>query len=410
MANPLRPSPDRPALDLLDGDFYVNDPYPTYAWMRDHEPFYWDEVNELWGVSRYDDIIEVERDKFRFTNSGNEKGGYRPNIPADASIIALDDPHHTVRRNLVSRRFTPRAAGNWEDHVRGVVTGLLDGLAENGEAEVISQLAAPLPAQMIGLLLGFPHESWPQLKEWSERTIALGGGPRYHDEDGVMAVFEFAEACMNVYESTKSERSGGGCPVDTVMDVWVDREVEGLADYPFGLDEIISDCLLLLDGGAETTRTVIARTLVELTRCPDQFQALVDGADPVVATEEFIRWVTPIHNMCRVATEDIEIGGVTVGAGEQVLLMYSSANRDPAQFADPESFDVTRDPNHHLAFGNGTHFCLGAALARLEIRVFFEEFSRRFRNPRLAPGTEPVEMPNAFVYGLREAHLVVDPA
>jgi cytochrome P450 family 142 subfamily A polypeptide 1 len=114
--------------------------------------------------------------------------------------------------------------------------------------------------------------------------------------------------------------------------------------------------------------------------------------------------------MCRVATEDIEIGGVTVGAGEQVLLMYSSANRDPAQFADPESFDVTRDPNHHLAFGNGTHFCLGAALARLEIRVFFEEFSRRFRNPRLAPGTEPVEMPNAFVYGLREAHLVVDPA
>jgi cytochrome P450 family 142 subfamily A polypeptide 1 len=315
-----------------------------------------------------------------------------------------------VRRNLVSRRFTPRAAGNWEDHVRGVVTGLLDDLAETGGAEIISQLAAPLPAQMIGLLLGFPDESWSQLKEWSERTIALGGGPRYHDHDGVMAVFEFAEACMNVYESTKSERSGGGCPVETVMDVWVDREVAGLDGYPFGLDEIISDCLLLLDGGAETTRTVIARTLVELTRRPDQFQALVDGADPVVATEEFIRWVTPIHNMCRVATEDVEIGGVTVGAGQQVLLMYSSANRDPAHFDDPESFDVTRHPNHHLAFGNGTHFCLGAALARLEIRVFFEEFARRFRNPRIAPGTEPVEMPNAFVYGLREAHLVVDPA
>ena len=123
MANPER-------LDLLDGDFYVNDPYPTYAWMRDNEPVYWDEVNEIWGVSRYDDIIAIERDKFRFTNSGNEKGGYRPNIPADASIIGLDDPHHMVRRNLVSRRFTPRAAGNWEDHVRGVVTGLLDDLAE----------------------------------------------------------------------------------------------------------------------------------------------------------------------------------------------------------------------------------------------------------------------------------------
>ncbi|MBC8363932.1 MAG: cytochrome P450 [Actinobacteria bacterium] len=410
MAHQDRPTSDRPILDLLDGDFYVNDPYPTYAWMRDNEPLYWDEVNELWGVSRYDDIVTIERDKFRFTNSGNEKGGYRPNIPADASIIGLDDPHHTVRRNLVSRRFTPKASGKWEDHVRGVVTGLLDGLAETGGAEVVSELASPLPAQMIGLLLGFPHESWPSLRDWSERTIALGGGPRYHDDDGVMAVFEFTEACMDVYESTRSERSGGGCPVDTVMDVWVDREVEGLGKYPFGLDEIISDCLLLLDGGAETTRTVIARTLVELTRRPDQFQALVDGADMAVAVEEFIRWVTPIHNMCRIATGDIEVGGTTVGEGEQVLLMYSSANRDPAHFDDSESFDVARDPNHHLAFGHGTHFCLGASLARLEIRVFFEEFVRRFRNPRLAPGTEPVEMPNAFVYGLREAHLIVDPA
>ena len=227
MANPERPTSHRPFLDLLDGDFYVNDPYPTYAWMRDNEPLYWDEVNELWGVSRYDDIVTIERDKFRFTNSGNEKGGYRPNIPADASIIALDDPHHTARRNLVSRRFTPRAAGTWEDHVRGVVTGLLDDLAETGGAEVVSELASPLPAQMIGLLLGFPHESWPSLRDWSERTIALGGGPRYHNDDGIMAVFEFTEACMDVYESSRSKRSGGGCPADTVMDTWVDREVEG---------------------------------------------------------------------------------------------------------------------------------------------------------------------------------------
>ncbi|MBQ91505.1 MAG: cytochrome [Acidimicrobiaceae bacterium] len=396
-------------LDLLDGGFYVSDPYPTYAWMREHEPFYWDPHNELWGVSRYDDIVTIERDKERFTNSGNEKGGYRPNIRADSSIIGLDDPHHTVRRNVVSRRFTPRAAGDWEEHVREVVTDLLDGLAETGEAEVVSQLAAPLPAQMIGLLLGFPHDSWPKLKEWSERTIALGGGPRYHDEDGVLAVFEFTEAVVDVYERTRAERAGGGCPADSVMDVWVDKEVEGLGEYPFGLDQIIPDCLLLLDGGAETTRTVIARTLVELTRRPDQFQLLVDGADLTVAVEEFIRWVTPIHNMCRIATEDVEFGDVTVGAGQQVVLMYSSANRDPAHFDDPESFEVTRQPNHHLAFGHGTHFCLGAALARLEIRVFFEEFVRRFRNPRLAPGTEPVEMPNAFVHGLREAHLVVDP-
>jgi cytochrome P450 family 142 subfamily A polypeptide 1 len=129
-----------------------------------------------------------------------------------------------------------------------------------------------------------------------------------------------------------------------------------------------------------------------------------------VATEEFIRWVTPIHNMCRTAATDTEVAGTTVRAGDQVVLMYSSANRDPAHFADPEDFDVTRSPNHHLAFGFGTHFCLGAALARLEIRVFFEEFVSRVAGLRLAPGTTPVEMPNSFVYGLREAHLELEPA
>jgi cytochrome P450 family 142 subfamily A polypeptide 1 len=132
------------------------------------------------------------------------------------------------------------------------------------------------------------------------------------------------------------------------------------------------------------------------------------GADLDVATEEFIRFVTPIHNMCRVATQDYEIAGQTIGAGQQVVLMYGSANRDPAHFADPERFDVTRTPNHHIAFGFGTHFCLGAALARLEIRTFFEEFVRRVRSIRIAPGTAPVEMPNAFVFGLREAHIELE--
>jgi cytochrome P450 family 142 subfamily A polypeptide 1 len=173
---------------------------------------------------------------------------------------------------------------------------------------------------------------------------------------------------------------------------------------------MISDCLLLLDGGAETTRTVIARTLVELAQRPEQWALLRDGADLTVATEEFIRWVTPIHNMCRTAATDTEVAGTSVRAGDQLLLMYSSANRDPLHFDDPEKFDVTRTPNNHLAFGFGTHFCLGAALARLEVRVFFEEFVQRVVDLRLKPGTAPVEMPNAFVYGLRRAHLEFDAA
>ncbi len=152
------------SIDLLDGEFYVDDPYPTYAWMREHAPLYWDATNELWGVSRYDDIVEIEKRKDRFINSDQTKGGYRPNIPADPAIIGLDDPLHQRRRNLVARRFTPRAVASWEDHVRGVVSALFDdALGHGGPVEVVSELAAPLPAEMIGLLLGFGEEMWPKL-------------------------------------------------------------------------------------------------------------------------------------------------------------------------------------------------------------------------------------------------------
>jgi cytochrome P450 family 142 subfamily A polypeptide 1 len=189
------------------------------------------------------------------------------------------------------------------------------------------------------------------------------------------------------------------------MSTWTRASVDG---RPLGVDTVVSDCLLLLDGGAETTRTVIARTILDLIAHPDQWRALRAGADPTVATEEFIRWVTPIHNMCRVAAVDTEVGGRPVRAGQQLVLMYGSANRDPAHFADPERYDVARTPNNHIAFGFGTHFCLGAALARMEIRLFFTELVRRVRSMRLVPGTVPVEMPNAFVYGLRSAHVELD--
>jgi len=234
-------SKDQPrSIDLLDGDFYVSDPYPTYAWLREHDPVHRDTVNDLWGISRYDDVVAIERDKETFVSSGTERG-YRPNIPADRSIIGLDDPHHTLRRNVVSRRFTPRATSRWEDHVRGVVTGLLDDVLPGGRSEVVGELAAPLPAQMIGLLLGFPAEMWPKLQEWSERTIALGGGPRYHDQSGIAAAMEFAGACAELYEAKKSGVADG-CPLDDVMSVWIDRQHRGLEGHEFGLSEMISDC------------------------------------------------------------------------------------------------------------------------------------------------------------------------
>jgi cholest-4-en-3-one 26-monooxygenase len=387
-------------IDLLDGDFYAGGPYETYAWMRANAPLYWDQVNELWGVSRYDDIIEIEKRKDVFINSDKTKGGYRPNIPADEAIIGLDDPMHHKRRNLVSRRFTPKAVSVWQDDIRAKVTSLLDAVeARGGEAEVIADLAAPLPAMMIGKLLGFGEERWPELQSWSERTIALGGGPRYFNEDGMLAAMEFAQAAADQFAEKRK------CPMDDILTLYTTAEIDG---EPMTEAHAIADSLLLLDGGAETTRTVIARTLLNLLEHPGEWEKLKAGADLTVAVEEFIRYVTPIHNMCRVAVEDHEIAGGVVPKGNQVVLMYSSANRDEQHFVDPERFDVTRTPNNHIAFGFGTHFCLGTALARLEILTFFQEFVRRVESFRLTPGTTPVEMPNAFVYGLESAHLDVN--
>jgi cytochrome P450 family 142 subfamily A polypeptide 1 len=394
---------ERMAVDLVAPDLYAGDPYPTYAWMRANEPVYWDGANELWGIARYDDVIRIEKDKETFISSDTEKGGYRPNIPADAAIIGLDDPMHTKRRQLVSRRFTPRAAGAWEDDIREKVTRILDGArsaqSSHGAVEIVGEMAAPLPAMMIGRLLGFDEERWPMLKHWSESTIAMGGGPPYMNDAGMIAAMEFAGACLDLF-NTKRNNSG-----DDILSHYTTAEIDGC---PMDDASVIADSLLLLDGGAETTRTVIANTIVDLFEHPDELEKLREGADLTVAVEEFIRFVTPIHNMCRVARTDAEVGGLTIPAGHQVVLMYCSANRDEAHFVDAERYDVTRSPNNHIAFGFGTHFCLGASLARLEIKVFFEELLRRTSAWRLAPDSAPAYVPNAFVRGVESACVEFD--
>jgi cytochrome P450 family 142 subfamily A polypeptide 1 len=215
----------------------------------------------------------------------------------------------------------------------------------------------------------------------------------------MVAAMEFAQAASELHAARDK------CPANDVMSIWVRADIDG---EPLSVETVIADCLLLLDGGAETTRTVIARTLLNLIAHPEQWDLVKGGADLAVATEEFIRYVTPIHNMCRVARVDSEVAGHAVQAGQQLVLLYGSANRDPAHFTNPERLDVTRQPNDHLAFGFGTHFCLGAALARMEIRVFFEELVRRVKTMRLVPGTQPVEMPNAFVFGLRSAQVAFE--
>jgi cytochrome P450 family 142 subfamily A polypeptide 1 len=401
---------NRLEVNLLDGSLYAGDPSPTYARLRAEAPVYYDRANALWGISRYDDIVEIEKNTARYTSSL----GSRPLLVGDVSMINNDDPLHQNKRRLVARRFTPRSVKEHEDRVRRVVTELIDAVAPHGECDAVQSLAAPLPARVIGEMLGFEPDLWPKCLEWSEITMLEGGqyptdgSERQRAERTVNAMVEFAAATRATLAARRAE------PRNDLISVWAHAEVEfpDGETRPLNDDEIVQESLLVLDGGAETTRTVIGAICVELARRTDQRQLLID--DPRIlgttGVEEFIRWVTPILNMRRTATETHELGGQTIAAGDELLLMYGSANRDETVFDDPERFDVTREHNHHVAFGFGTHFCLGASLARLELRVMFEELLRRIPDWRLAPGAEPRILPSAFARGYDRVPIEFTPA
>lgn len=245
-------------IDLLDGDLYAGDPAPAYAWLREQAPVYWDEGNALWGVSRHADVSAIERDPRLWTSTG----GYRPQLPSDPSMIGLDDPEHAEARRLVYRRFTPRHVHErYAARIREVVAELLDRALAKGAAEVVDDLAAPLPARMIGWLLGFPDEDWPKLKHWSESTIVAGGGLRYVTHEAAVAAAEYGQAVLELAAERRAH------PRDDLVSLW-----SASPGYDDG--RLADDALLLLDGGAETTRTVIATAIDALIRHPGQWELL----------------------------------------------------------------------------------------------------------------------------------------
>lgn len=379
----------RMQLDLLDGDFYAGDPDPTYARLRREAPVYRDEANRLWGISRHADVIAIEKDPGLWSSAQ----GFRPGLPSDASMIGRDDPEHLQNRRVLFRHFTPRVVRDYEAGLRAKVAKLIDGFAARGQADLIAELAIPLPVMTILELMGFDPEDWPRFAHWAEVSNAAGGGPRYMHPGVLDAVQGFFAQARELIERRRRE------PRNDAFSWMLAASADG--SCPRSDDEILMEGLLLLNGGSDTTRHVIGGAALALCRHPEQQQLLRrEPARIPVAVEEFVRWVTPLLNMCRSATRDTLLRGQEIRAGDQVLLMYGSANRDEAVFREPQRFDVTRDPNPHLAFGFGTHFCMGASLARLELRVVFEELLRRTSELRLAGTAEPRWVPNAFTRGL----------
>ncbi len=384
-------------IDLLDGEMYATDPWSVYARLRAESPVYHDAENGLWGVSRHADVFAVERNPRVWTNSG----GYRPQLPSDPSMIGQDDPEHAHRRRMVYQRFTPRGVARYEERIRATAVDCITAALDAGTVDAVPALAAPLPARVIGWLLGFPEDAWPQLVHWSATAVYAGGGQRYITDDATIAAGEYALAVLDMAKDRRV------CPTDDLLSIWSNAG----PDQPAYDDEHLAhEALLLLVGGAETTRTVIATALDALIRHPDQWRRLRDDPSLIPnAVEEFVRWTTPILNMCRVAATDAEIAGVTIPAGEQILLMYGSANRDEAVFDAPDVFDVARRPGDHIAFGLGPHFCLGASLARLELQIFFEEFVARVAAAERADDEGPRILRNAFVRGVTEFPITLTP-
>lgn len=390
------------AVNVLDPEFYV-DPWQAYRWLRDEAPVYWDPVQKLWVISRYEDVLGVEKDTRRYSSSG----GSRPLVDqrADMSMINMDDPEHQEQRRLVSRWFTPRAMRARESHVRGIVTEIIDAVTSAGQCDAVEAIASRLPAIVISDLLGYPRELWERVRHWSEQSMMLSGqtspqGPPHTMHPGIPPVMrEFAETTIELIQARRAE------PRDDLISVW--------ARTPgWDVRHILEETILVLDGGAETTRTVIGSMVRELALRPDQRRILIErpGLLATTAVEEFIRWVSPILNMRRTATCDHDRHGQRIRAGDEVLLLYGAANRDPRVFPDPDVLDVTRPRNRHLAFGSGTHLCLGAHLARLEIRVMFEELLRRMPDWELACPGEPRIVPATFTRAYDRIRITFTPS
>jgi cytochrome P450 family 142 subfamily A polypeptide 1 len=381
----------RPDVDLVEGAFYAADPHAALRWMREHEPMYHDRKNELWAVTRHADVLGISRRSDVFRNGG----GYRPDAPPVPHMIAMDRPEHMVRRNLVNRGFTPRRVAACRARVREICTDILDEVAERGVCDFVRDVAAPLPLVVIGDLLGVDTADHERLLRWSDDLLrALGSGDPALLAAQARAALEYREYCLRVVADRRARP-----PADDLMSVLVHAEVDGAR-----LDDesLFMESLLILIGGDETTRHVISGGMHQILLHPEQRRALREDPRRIpIAIEEMLRWVTPIQNMMRTASQDFEVGGHRFRAGDRLLLMYPSANRDESVFPDPFRFDTARDPNPHLAFGGrGAHHCLGSSLARLELQVMFEEIVRRIPDLALESSEPPALRPANFVVGI----------
>jgi cytochrome P450 len=380
----------------MDPELYADGPpHELFARMRAEAPVHWSaqpDGDGFWSLTKAEDIAAVSKDTA--TYSSNRNGVFvREDVPLPvdvvrAVILGKDPPEHTRYRGIVQKVFTPSTINKQEDKIRARVTRLIDAICEKGECDVVKDLAVELPLQTIAEILGVPHEDRGKLFEWTNRIEAAG---TEGTEDGLAAFGEMAGYLHGLIEQRKQE------PADDLITALINAEVEGERLNDLELNAFFG---LLMFAGNDTTRNTSSGGVLALLEHPDQYEKLRNDPSLIPgAVEEILRWVTPVMWFRRTPTRDVEIRGTTIEEGSKLVIWYASGSRDEELVEDPMRFDVTREDLQHQAFGGGgRHMCLGNQLARLQLRILFEELPKRLPDIELAG--DPERLRSAWANGL----------
>ena len=378
------------AVNLADPSTYaVGPPHAFFDWLRAEAPVWWHESDEyppgFWVCTKYRDVIDIERNTAVFSSARGGALLVEQVEGTELMMLNQDAPQHTRLRNLVARGFTPKVTKQLEAPIRESARKIVDAVIDRDDAyDFVPNLAAELPLVVIAELLGVPYEDRGKIFEWSNRMIGAedpeygAGGP----EAAMMASMELYAYAQSLADSRRER------PLDDIVSTLINAELEGekLSDIEFNVF-----VLLLSVAGNETTRNLISGGMYTLLTHPEQMERLQGDLDGLLdpAVDEMLRYVSPVMYFRRTATQDAEIRGVPIAAGDKVTVWYGAANRDEDVFPDPHTFDVGRTPNEHIAFGGrGPHYCLGASLAKMEIKVMFQEMLTRLPDLALAGDIE----------------------
>jgi cholest-4-en-3-one 26-monooxygenase len=399
-------------IDLTDGrNFVAGVPHHWFRQLRDEAPVYWHPEavaprGGYWAVTRYDDCVQVNRDWEHFSSA--RRGSLFHEMDDDQlaqqqlMMVNMDPTMHTRYRRLVNKGFTPKTVRDLEQTIVGYADGIIDSVCERGTADFVEEISAELPLLVIAELLGVPQEDRRMVFDWSNQMIGADD-PEYQIPDAeqgaaAMAVYSYAE------ELAAQRRLA---PRQDLVSVLLDSEVEGEK-----LDQLEVDLffLLLIVAGNETTRNLMSGAMTAFFDHPDQWELLrKDRSLLSNAVEEMLRYVTPVMHFRRTATQDLELGGQQINEGDKVVFWHTSANRDERAFDNPDTFDVRRSPNNHIAFGGGgPHFCLGANLARMEILVMFDRLLDRMPDLRL--DGEVQRLQSNFINGTKHIPVAFEPS